>query len=115
MVVGHVCGRLLFDSKVLLAWVCWRCQCDAKQSFAVGAKLVSRKSGLRILIAMSGSLKSCFKELFDVLRMGKEVQAMKLYLTRMRLPKLQKTEREACYSKAKERNRATQRVTKEDK
>ena len=76
----------------------------------MGAKLVSRESGLRILIAMSESLKSCFEELFDVLRIAKDVQVMKLYLNRMRLPKLQKTEREVCYSSERKAT-ATQRIT----
>ena len=40
----------------------------------MNAKLIGSESGLRKLTAISGSLKSCFKKLFDKLRMVEDLQ-----------------------------------------
>ena len=47
---------------------------DAEYSPAMNAKLIGSESGLRKLTAMSGSLKSCFKKLFDKLPMVEDLQ-----------------------------------------
>ena len=61
---------------------------------------------------MSGSLKSCFKKLSDVLRIVNDGRASKKYKRLMGLPKLQETEQRGCYSKAKEAERFSGRPKK---
>ena len=55
MVVGHIDGRLLDFFQGLANKAMVVMTVDTEQSFAVDADLVSRESGLRRLIEMSGS------------------------------------------------------------